>query len=178
MAASVQLQIETVDRRLFRAACSRFATGVTVATVNDPKSGPKGLTVNSFTSVSCSPPLVLICLDHACSVLPAFRSAGYFGISVLGQHQQDTAVRFSTRGVDRFGSTRWHSGPNGAPLITGSLAAIECSLRSVIDEGDHAILIGETVSVEMTDGEPLVYFASGFREIAGGADRSGEAAVA
>src|SRR5690349_9317331 len=92
----------TVTSEEFRRACGRFATGVTVATVIDRKGVPHGLTVSSFTSVSLDPPLILICLGHAVTVIDAFRGASHFGINVLEESQRDLSERFARRGFDRF----------------------------------------------------------------------------
>src|SRR5579872_6087323 len=90
-----------VTSRLFRRACGRFATGVTIATVLDAQGLPHGLTVNSFTSVSLEPPLTSICLGHAVTMIDAFRESKYFGINVLAENQQALSDRFARKGYDR-----------------------------------------------------------------------------
>jgi flavin reductase (DIM6/NTAB) family NADH-FMN oxidoreductase RutF len=151
----------------FRRACSRFATGVTIASVLDSGGAPHGLTVNSFASVSLSPPLVLICLGHAVTVIDDFRAARCFGISVLSASQQNLAERFARKGHDHFGGARWHPGATGAPLLDDSLAEIECALHHRFTAGDHDILVGEMVAARLSHGEPLIYYASRYHELAG-----------
>jgi len=155
-----------VSSEEFRRVCSRFATGVTVAGVVDPAGAPHGLTVNSFTSVSLSPPLVLICLGHAVTVIDAFRAASHFGISVLGESQRELSERFARKGHDRFGSTPWHAGVTGAPLLDACLAEMECAARHRFTVGDHDLLVGEVVAARVREGAPLVYYASRYRELA------------
>jgi flavin reductase (DIM6/NTAB) family NADH-FMN oxidoreductase RutF len=150
----------------FRRACSRFATGVTIASVLDSRGAPHGLTVNSFASVSLSPPLVLICLGHTATMIEVFRAARYFGISVLSESQRELAERFARQGHDRFTGARWHSGATGAPLLDDSLAEIECAAHHRFTAGDHDILVGETVAARVSQGEPLIYYASRYRELA------------
>jgi flavin reductase (DIM6/NTAB) family NADH-FMN oxidoreductase RutF len=147
----------------FRRACGRFATGVTIASVFDSAGSPHGLTVSSFTSVSLEPPLILICLGHAVTVIDHFRAASHFGINVLTEHQRDLSERFARKGEDRFNGIPWERGETGVPLIPGVLAAIECSTHHRIRSGDHDIFIGEMVRAKVADGEPLIYFAGGYR---------------
>ena len=150
----------------FRRVCSRFATGVAVLTVADASGSPHGLTVNSFTSVSAAPPLVLVCVDNGCSLLPLFQGASHFGVSFLAEHQQDISARFAFVPERRFDGVDWTSGLNGAPLVNGTLGWLECRIQQRIPAGDHVILLGEVVNAgSLTDGEPLVYFGSGYRRL-------------
>ena len=149
----------------FRRACGRFATGVTIASVFDPDGRPHGLTVSSFTSVSLTPPLVLICLGHEVTVLDHFRNATHFGINVLTEHQRELSERFARKGEDRFNGIVWKRGETGVPLIPGVLAAIECSVHQRILSGDHDIFVGLMVRAHLTEGEPLIYYASRYRAL-------------
>lgn len=149
----------------FRRACGRFATGVAIATVLDRQGAPHGLTVSSFTSVSLDPPLVLICLGHEVTMIESFREARHFGINVLSASQREISERFARKGFDRFTGLSWIPGETGAPLLPGVLAAIECAVEQRVTSGDHDILIGRMVRAQVTEGEPLVYFASAYREL-------------
>jgi flavin reductase (DIM6/NTAB) family NADH-FMN oxidoreductase RutF len=158
-------QAAAIDRSVFRKTCGKFATGITVATVTDVHGAPHGLTVNSFTSVSCEPPLVLICVDYRCTTLAHFRSSSFYGVNILNETQRDISVRFSQRVDNRFDGLKWHRSPNGAPLIEGCLASLECSVSQVIEAGDHAILIAEVTAAEHRDGKPLLYYASSYMSL-------------
>jgi flavin reductase (DIM6/NTAB) family NADH-FMN oxidoreductase RutF len=149
----------------FRRACGRFATGVTVATVLDADGTPHGLTVSSFTSVSLDPPLVLICLGHAVTMIDAFRGASHFGLNVLSAEQRDLSDRFARKGFDRFDGLPWERGRTGVPLLPGALAQIECATHDRVTTGDHDIFIGRMVGTRIGDGDPLLYYASGYRLI-------------
>lgn len=149
----------------FRAACSRFATGITVVTVADAAGNPHGLTVNSFTSVSLTPTLVLVCLDLRTNALPHFQSASSFAIHVLSEAQQDLSVRFAQWPEGRFQGIEWRFGDSGAPLLGGCLAEFECKMSRVIEAGDHLILLGEVLRAEAREGEPLIYFGSRYRTL-------------
>jgi len=149
----------------FRHTCSRFATGVTVATALDAQGSPHGLTVSSFTSVSLDPPLVLICLGHAVTVIDIFRHATHFGINVLAAEQRPISDRFARKGLDRFNGLAWERGATGVPLLPGVLAAIECAVHERFTSGDHDIFVGRMVHARTAEGDPLLYYASGYREI-------------
>jgi flavin reductase (DIM6/NTAB) family NADH-FMN oxidoreductase RutF len=161
-----QVGMHRVTSEEFRRACGRFATGVTIATVFDKEGIPHGLTVSSFTSVSLHPPLILICLGHAVTVIEAFRAAQYFGINVLSDSQQKLSEKFARKGHDRFGGVEWERGESGVPLLPDVIAAIECKIQQRFTSGDHDIFVGEMVRGRVAEGEPLIYFASHYRQLA------------
>lgn len=150
----------------FRRACARFATGVAIASVMDSQGIPHGLTVNSFTSVSLDPPLILICLGHEVTSIDIFRMASHFAINILAEDQREISTRFARKGHDRFDGLEWRRGESGAPLLAGVLAEMECALHRRIPAGDHDILIGEMLRGRVHRGEPLVYYASRYRHLA------------
>lgn len=157
----------TVEAAAFRKACGRFATGVAIATVISPDDRPLGLTVNSFTSVSCCPPLVLICVDYRSSLLSAFRSSAWYGLNFLSEDQRPISDRFAARQPDRFEGLEWRRGRHtGVPLLGGCIGHMECAVSQTVEAGDHAVLIAEVVAADWQDGRPLVYYASSYRNLA------------
>jgi flavin reductase (DIM6/NTAB) family NADH-FMN oxidoreductase RutF len=154
-----------MDSTQFRRACAQFSTGVAIAAALDSQGQPHGLTINSFTSVSMDPPLVLICVDLISGLLPIFERAGHYGLSFLTSEQREISQRFATRGHDRFGSVAWCPAPSGAPLIPHALAHLDCSVRQSVRAGDHTVLIAEVVSADIYTGSPLLYFDSGYRRL-------------
>src|SRR3954453_11062642 len=138
--------VAVIDAQAFRRTCAKFATGIAIATVRGRDGSPHGLTVNSFTSVSCCPPLVLICIDYRCNILSHFRASSWYGINVLSTEQQDISVRFAERLGDRFDGIDWSPGQTGVPLIAGCVATFECCVNQVVEAGDHAILIAEVAA--------------------------------
>ncbi len=154
-----------LDSNLFRRACGQFATGVAIATTVDAEGNPHGLTVNSFTSVSLNPPLVLICIDYRAAVLKYFVAASHYGISVLNETQQDLSNRFALKPDCRFEGTDWKPGAaTGVPIIEGSVASLECRVYRIVEGGDHSILLAEVVAAEAPGGVPLLYFNGGYRK--------------
>jgi flavin reductase (DIM6/NTAB) family NADH-FMN oxidoreductase RutF len=154
-----------LDGRTFRRVCGRFASGVTIATVLNENGDVHGMTASSFTSVSLSPPMVLICIGHGAGILEYFRRSRYFGINILNDCQRRLSDRFAGAGYDRFEGVPWYAGQTGVPLLHDVLATLECSRNALVAAGDHDILIGEVISANCEDGEPLVHFGSRYREL-------------
>lgn len=154
-----------VDKEAFRKACARFATGIAVATVIGTDEAAHGLTVNSFASVSLSPPLVLICVDHNSAVLKHFRASPYFGVNILREDQKDVSAHFARKGHDRFGEVAWVAGKTGVPLLPEALGVLECKVTDTVEAGDHAILIGKVVRADWHDGRPLIFYNSAYRNL-------------
>jgi 3-hydroxy-9,10-secoandrosta-1,3,5(10)-triene-9,17-dione monooxygenase reductase component len=154
-----------LDHRRFCLACGRYTTGVVIATVLDAQGEPHGITINSFTSVSLAPPLILFCLDHRARILSHFRSCRNFGINVLNEHQRDVSQHFASSKRDRFNGIDWRKGELAVPLLTRGLAFLECTVRNRVASGDHDIIIGEVVAARVEEGRPLVYFGSKYRKL-------------
>lgn len=153
----------------FRKVCSLFSTGVAVLTASGPGGIPHGLTINSFTSVSADPPLVLVCIDAACALLPLFDSASHFGLSFLESGQRDLSTRFAFIPERRFDGIEWHNSNGGVPFIDGAIGWMECKIDQRVSAGDHRILIGEVLDVESSPDaslSPLIYFSSAYRQLA------------
>jgi flavin reductase (DIM6/NTAB) family NADH-FMN oxidoreductase RutF len=155
-----------VDTWLYRRTCAQFTTGITVVTVLDSLGHPHGMTVNSFSSVSLEPPLVLVSIDLRNAILGHFISSSWFAINVLAEHQEDLSRRFSTTSEDRFFGVYWHEGISGTPILDGVLAHLECSVVKTFEAGDHTVLIGEVRRAGYGEGKPLVYFNSSYQTLA------------
>ena len=154
------------DPRTLRDALGCFATGVTVVTCLQPNGAPAGLTVNSFTSVSLDPPLLLVCLARQAASAAALTEASHFAVNVLQTGQQPASITFSTRVEDRFGATPWSCGEGGAPILEESLGVFECDRYAVHDGGDHHILVGRVVKASFDAGlDPLLYFRGRYRRL-------------
>jgi flavin reductase (DIM6/NTAB) family NADH-FMN oxidoreductase RutF len=148
---------EILDTRELRRVLGSFATGVTVVTALDEDGRPRGMTANSFTSVSLRPPLVLVCVASASSMWRIFAKASHFAVNVLGGHQRELSARFAGPAPDRFAGVSWSPGSTGAPLLDGVLAYLECRRYRDVEAGDHMILLGEVVSIDRNSHPPLVF---------------------
>lgn len=151
-----------IDADDFRAALGRFATGVTVVTVDGPD-GDHGMTVNSFASVSLDPPLVLFNADRETDTHDYVADAGHFAVNVLTADQQWLSTRFAGAHkdmADPFEDVPTHRGETGAPLVDDALATVDCTLWDAVDGGDHTIYVGEVVALETgaADARPLTFY--------------------
>jgi flavin reductase (DIM6/NTAB) family NADH-FMN oxidoreductase RutF len=156
---------EGIAASLYRRTCSLFATGVTVITTVDGNGHPHGMTVNSFSSVSLDPPLVLVCIDLKNAILGHFLTSACFAVNILAEHQEDVSRRFSSAAERRFHGMDWSPGVSGVPLLAGVLAHMECALAKTFEAGDHAMLVGEVRQAWYREGKPLVYFRSSYQNI-------------
>jgi flavin reductase (DIM6/NTAB) family NADH-FMN oxidoreductase RutF len=162
-----------VDPADFRRIAGRFASGIVVVSTSSGGIG-HAMTVTAFTSVSLDPLLVLFCAEKIARFHDAVLAAGTWAVSVLKEDAEKTARWLATRGrplegqLDAF---RHHRGPvTAAPILDDALAAMECRTTAVHDGGDHSIVVGEVLAVsEPSPGAgPLLYYASGYRRLAGG----------
>ena len=150
----------------FRAALSRFASGVTVVTTKDAAGKTFGITVSAFCSVSLEPPLVLICIEKTTGSHHAFEESGRFTVNILTDEHAPVSEHFATLVEDKFASVDHAVDEHGVPLLPSSLAMLQCSLFKTLDGGDHSIFLGLVEHVIVRDASPLVYFKSGYRTIA------------
>ena len=154
-----------MDSGEFRQALGQFATGVCLVTVNDPELGPLATTVNSFSSVSLEPPLVLWSIQNTSDHLKVYSECTHFGISVLSAEQADLSGHYAKRGGHQALAEHFSEGASGEPKLLGALAHFTCATHAVHPGGDHQIIVGEVVSFESVAGEPLVFFAGGYRAL-------------
>jgi len=155
-----------LEARELRRACGAFATGVAVATVMGRDGKPHGLTINSFTSVSLEPPLVLVCVARRAASHGPFSSADVFAINILASDQEALSTHFASSHPNRFAGIEWDHGELGAPVLRGALAVIECETYQRVEAGDHSIFIGLVRRASTRDGEGLVYFRGAYRQMA------------
>ncbi len=149
----------------YREALGRYATGVAIVTCEGDGRGPVGVTVNSFTSLSIDPPLVLWCLDNRSDRADAYLTSDAFAINVLARAQQALSVRFSETGQHDFDGIRYETLATNAPVLPGALAVFDCRVEARHDGGDHTIVVGRVVELVSRDGEPLLFFRGRYRGI-------------
>lgn len=138
-------------------AFARYPTGVTVVSCLPKDGKPVALTVNSFTSVSLDPALVLWCLDHRTSIRPAFEESAGYAVSILAADQQALSDRFATPGQHDFAPGEGEAYVTGCPLLKGRLAGFDCEIVARHQAGDHLVLVGEVKHFDSRDGAPLIY---------------------
>ncbi|HYL67850.1 MAG TPA: flavin reductase family protein [Candidatus Limnocylindria bacterium] len=150
---------KSFDRRDYRNALGQFATGVTIVTARAKDGRALGLTVNSFTSVSLDPPLVLWCLSRQASDFAALNAAPRFAVNVLSARQHHLSRQFATTLANKFTDVELEHGPVGTPLLKGATAHFICRVAWRLDGGDHVIILGEVEEYRWNAGEPLVFHA-------------------
>jgi flavin reductase (DIM6/NTAB) family NADH-FMN oxidoreductase RutF len=154
-----------VSAEEFRAALSRFASGVTVVTTKDAAGDLHGITVSAFCSVSLEPPLVLICIEKKAGSHDAITQSGKFAVNFLDSTQLSLSERFAAQISDKFEGPEISLNVDGIPILSGCIANLECSVKQAYDGGDHTIFIGEVEDTALHEGDPLLYFRSGYRTI-------------
>jgi flavin reductase (DIM6/NTAB) family NADH-FMN oxidoreductase RutF len=161
--------LESVSGGEFRAALSRWASGVTVVTAAGAR-GPTGITVSSFASLSLDPPLVLVCVARSSGSHDALVGAEGFAVHVLALDQRELSVRFARAGIDKFAGLEHEVGPFGAPLLPVGVARLVCAREAIPDGGDHTILVGRVTRVDLPEsdgeGDPLLHYNRAYRALA------------
>ena len=150
--------------RPLKVAFGRYATGVAVVAAWRSDGEIAAITVNSFTSVSLEPPLVLWCLERKASTYDIFSAARGYGVSVLRAEQQDLSNRFAMRGDAPAPRELFTRINDGAPLLADRLAGFDCAVVDRHPAGDHDILIAKVVHFDADAGSPLLYFASNYAQ--------------
>jgi len=156
----------------FRLAMRQLAGGVSLVTTGRG-ADRNGLTATSVTSLSMQPASLLVCINRDCSVLPVLRDHGAFGVNLLGAAHRELADRFAgrhgLRGAERYAGVDWIELVTGAPLLADALAAIDCTVDSVIDWHSHALVIGRVAAVHLGGGpQALVYWRGQYSDVGAG----------
>ena len=152
----------SIDSGLFRNVLGHFPTGVTAVTaVNEGR--PVGMAIGSFMSVSLDPPLVAFLPTKDSTSWADIRAAGSFCVNVMAQDQMATCGVMASRADDKFVDVSWRPGPTGAPILDGSIAYMDCTIEAVYDGGDHDIVVGRVVELDVLDAkDPLLFWKGGY----------------
>ncbi len=155
----------TFDATALRQAMGSFATGVAVATCH-ASSQPCGITVNSLTSVSLDPPLMLFCLSNRTRVHPDFMAASHFALNILAAGQEHLSRHFAGALSEDWSSIATLPLPSAPPLLAGCMAWLVCRTQAIHPGGDHAIVIGEITALGCEPAaQPLLYFRKQYRHL-------------
>lgn len=156
-----------IDKNELRRVMGHFATGVTIITTVSASGQMHGLTANAFTSVSLEPPLLLISVDKKAESYPCFEQSKVFTVNILSDSQEALSRKFAVTGTgsDKFTGVAFRAGGNGAPIILGAIAHIECRLYASYEGGDHTLFLGEILEAETREGKPLLFYRGGYRGI-------------
>ncbi|MDE1174439.1 MAG: flavin reductase family protein [Parvibaculaceae bacterium] len=154
------------EKRRFRNALGWFTTGVVVITTRIEGREPLGITVNSFSSVSLEPPLLLWCLDKGSDTLPVFERCEHFTVNILHEDHQETSNQLSRRGDHSLAGIGVRAGETGVPYLAEALAHFECKVYARHEAGDHIIMIGEVIGFDhKEEGRPLLYHRGAYHAL-------------
>jgi len=147
----------------FRAALGAFATGIAVVTTRDDAGEARAMTVNSFSSVSLDPPLILFCLDKRAFHYRRFAEARSFAVNMLAAGQEGLSNRFASEAEDGLDDLTWEALATGSPVLADALAALDCVREATHEVGDHLMLIGRVAALKAPSAaDPLLYFRGAY----------------
>lgn len=142
----------------FRAAMGDLPAPVSIVTTVDTGGVPHGATVSAISSLSMTPPLVLVCLDEASDTLAALELNRSFLIHIVAEGLESVAFNFAKKGQDKFAAVRWENSNTGQPRIEGATTILECAVADLLPGGDHTIVIGRVEHIEHApERSPVVY---------------------
>ena len=152
----------------FKGALGSWAAGVSVITTRH-EGMVYGITVSSFSALSVDPLLILACVMNTNKLVEMGKASKHFAVSILAEGQEEISGYFATSGRDpvekfeSFGTIEWHS---GSPIITGSIAHLDCELYDTLPGGDHTIFVGRVIGAAYDPTKkPLIYFRRGYRPL-------------
>jgi len=149
---------DATDRELeLRRSLGQFATGVTVVTCCASDGSPRGITANSFSSVSLAPPLVAWNIAKVSNSLGAYLNAGRFAVHVLKSDQQSFAEHFARTDHTVYNGIDYEISRDGVPILPDVLARFDCATEAVHDAGDHHIIVGRVLAHIAGSGSPLLF---------------------
>lgn len=152
-----------ISAATLRQVAGTFVTGVTVVTTL-VDSEPHGCAANAVSSLSLTPPTMLVCLARTSNTHSQLIRSGKFAINILGDsaESRDICRTFASKTEDKFSNIEFRLGRIGVPILKQAISWLECHLADAYDSGDHTIFIGKVVGAEATNGIPLAYFRGQF----------------
>lgn len=164
--AASAVEMPLIDTRELRNTFGMFATGVTAITALGENDQLVGITANSFSSLSLDPALILWSLVLSSPSVSAFDEGKYFNVNILSQSQEAIAMQLATRSEDKFSAVQYCLSPTGVPLLDGALATLQCQVEFTRVAGDHLLIVGRVLDFDRVDeGEPLVFYRGGFKQL-------------
>ena len=155
-----------IDTDTFRRVLGRFASGVAIITTRDGDRDV-GMTVSAFCSVSLSPPLVLVCVDHKASMHDLLLAHPKLGISIIASEHEAHSRRFADRNErERFDGVPFTRGESDVMLLDNATAQLECQIVRHYEGGDHTIFVAEVECGRMGESQPLLHYSGRYAQLA------------
>lgn len=149
------------DQLAYRRALGGFGTGVALVAARDAEGRAHGLIINSLTSVSLEPPVVLWCLGNTCAAFSVFTGCEAFSINILRSEDEALARQFSRRGDRIIAEEMVREDVSGAPILKAAVASLDCRMRSRLTMGDHEVIFGDVAAFHAADGTDALGFFQG-----------------
>jgi flavin reductase (DIM6/NTAB) family NADH-FMN oxidoreductase RutF len=149
------------DPRAYRSALGGFGTGVALVAARDAAGNAHGMIINSLTSVSLHPPIMLWCLAHTSAAFGVYTQATAFSLNILRSDDADVAQRFSRKGDRVIPPEQICTMESGAPVLTAAVASLDCRLRLRQPMGDHEVTYGDVVAYRADPGVDALGFFRG-----------------
>lgn len=152
-----------IDGTRFREVLGSYPTGVAIVTGKDKGGSPIGMVVGTFTAVSLEPPLIAFLPMKSSRTFARLAESSTFCVNILAADQEAACQQFASPAEDKFAGLSWHPSPAGNPIIDGVVAWIECDYASVTETGDHFIVLGGVIEMQLQrDTAPLLFFQRGY----------------
>lgn len=162
-------ETHVIEPQIFKDILSHWASGVTVVTTMEGQQRV-GMTASSFSSVSVTPSLILVCIAKKLHTHQAITRSGFFAVHILNVTQVELGMRFAgmiPAITDRFQGLATQTAATGAPIISGVLGWLDCRVYGAYEGGDHTIFVGEVMAGESNERTaPLLYYHRNWRQLA------------
>ena len=159
------MNINKIDSNKFKQAMGQFPSGVTLVTTLDDEDQRCGFTASAFSSLSHSPPLILVCLANSTDCFDTFINGKQFAVNIIGQEHEKLAFKFATKDYDKFEGNEFEAGESGLPILTDSPVSLECKTKYTYPGGDHVILVGQVEHLRLNGGRLTVWHEGKFHHI-------------
>jgi flavin reductase (DIM6/NTAB) family NADH-FMN oxidoreductase RutF len=163
--AANSFKTSPLETREFRDALGAFSTGITIVTALGPRGEKVGMTVNSFSSVSLEPALILWSIDRNASCYSEFIACNHYAVHILSAEQKTLSNLFSSRDNDQFSGLVCDKGIADLPLLPDYSACFQCAAEHQYDGGDHVILVGRVLAFCDRGAAPLLYYRGGYASL-------------
>jgi len=150
---------------LFKQAMACFPSGVAIVTTIDESGQKFGFTASAFSSLSLTPPLILVCLANNADCFDNFNNQKQFAVNIIGPEHETLSFKFATKGSDKFDGDEFEQGSYGLPILSDSLVSLECTTENIYFGGDHIILVGQVKYLNVNGGAPSVWHEGKFHQL-------------
>ncbi|WP_415972442.1 flavin reductase family protein [Rhodococcus sp. 077-4] len=160
-------RLDPTDNRTFRRVLGTLPTGVVAVTANAVDSGPVGMVIGSFTSISIDPPLVAFSPSKTSTSWPKINGSRHFAVSVLSENQHAVCAAIASKSPDKLRQVAPRDGDrSNAPLVEDALAWIECEVGAIHEAGDHWIVVARVLEFDIGPADkPLIFFKGEYSQI-------------